>query len=129
MVSEFMQSILDRLAKLEADIAEIERAVQATSAEVAGTTTRSEVALSIATLNEYIHTLNSAMRLAKRAGLPEEFSRYVTEIQRIIRLINQLKIAMYALQAARMAAGDPLAIAQAGIAIGSVVVTASDTEW
>lgn len=124
-----MQSILDRLAKLESEITAIESAVKSTSAEVAGTTTRSEVALSISTLNEYIHTLNSAIRLAKRAGLPDDFRKYATEIQRAIRLINQLKIAMYALTAARVAAGDPLAIIQAGIAIGAVAVTAADTEW
>jgi division protein CdvB (Snf7/Vps24/ESCRT-III family) len=141
MANAFIQDILDRLAKLEADsaqdipnrltkleaeIADINRGIKAISSEVAGTTTRSEVALSIATLNEYIHTLNSAIRLAKRCGLPDDFAKYATEIQQIIRLINQLKIAYQLLTAAEVAAGNPLAIAQLGITVGSAIVTATD---
>jgi len=121
--------LVEKVLALELQLKEIEAAVRSTSAEVAGTTTRSELALNIATLNEYIHVLNSAIRLAKRVGLPDDFAKYATEIQRIIRIINQLKIAYYALSAAEMAAGDPLAYIRAGIAIGSAVVTAADTEW
>ena len=112
----------DKVLALEAQLKDIDSSLKGMVTSTGAIASQSDIALSIATLNEYTHTLTSAMRLAKRCGLPEEFHNAVTEIQRILRLINMLKIAYLALAAARVAAGDPLAIAQAGIAIGGVIV-------
>lgn len=128
MVSTWMQTeVLDKIAKLEQELADVHRAVQDASKEVAGATTASELALTIQSLNEYIRTINKAIRLAKRAGLPEDFAYAATQVQKLIRMVNQLRIAYTLLASARLAAGDPIAIAQAGIAIGSVILTSVDT--
>ena len=87
---------------------------------------RMDMAEATSQLNNYLITLRSAIRLARRMGLPDVVDQQLRQIQQLIRLIYQLRMAYYALLAARTAAGDPLAIAQAGIAIGGAVLTSMD---
>lgn len=55
------------------------------------------------------------MAQMQRMGLPENVTQAMDFIQSLIRAVNALRMAYYALQIARMAAGDPLAWAQFGI--------------
>jgi precorrin-3B methylase len=62
--------------------------------------------------------------LLRKLGLPEEASEQIRKLQEIMAAVNSLRLAYGALQAARMAAGDPIAwgmaAMQAGIAIDSL---------
>jgi len=85
-----------------------------------------DMAEATSTLVTYEIALRSALRLAKRLGLPDEVNGAITEIQKLIRIVHQLQMAYLLLTSARAAAGDPLAIFQASIAIGSAVITATE---
>lgn len=51
----------------------------------------------------------------RRAGFSEQQQQLIAEIQQLIALFNKLRLSLAALQAARMAAGDPIAWAQFGV--------------
>jgi hypothetical protein len=65
----------------------------------------------------YRNLLFSTMSLMDKTGLTN-----TTQIRRMITLLNRLRMAYLSVQAARMAAGDPLAWAMAGIAVTTVGV-------
>jgi len=65
--------------------------------------------------------------LFRRMGLPENVEAAVAQVQRLISIINQLRLAIVALQVARMAAGDVTAWIGAGVAVTSVGYTVYDT--
>lgn len=66
--------------------------------------------------------LYRTLGLISRASGNEDLNKFCEHIQRAISLCNRLRLAYAALQAARMAAGDPLAWAMAGISIAEVGV-------
>jgi len=70
----------------------------------------------------YTSALLSGLNLARRMGLPDHMRDQITGIQRMIRMLNALKATYHAVMVARMAAGDPLAWIQAGIAVGTVAM-------
>lgn len=47
--------------------------------------------------------------LLRRTGLPENADQAITKLTQVIRIMMQARMALLAFQAARMAAGDPLA--------------------
>jgi len=66
--------------------------------------------------------LSRSLALSQRMGLPDRASEMIAQIQRIERAVLSLRAAYLALQAARMAAGDPLAWATAGLAVGALAL-------
>lgn len=67
--------------------------------------------------------LSRSLALASRLTGSEDLKKSIAVMQRAIAIANQLRLALAALQAARMVAGDPLAWAMAGIAAGEVAVS------
>ena len=67
--------------------------------------------------------LMRALHLFSILGLPPKIEEQIREIQRIIVAINSLTTAYHALQVARMAAGDPIAWATAGIQVATTIVS------
>lgn len=61
--------------------------------------------------------VSRTLSLLDRAGLTNTVA-----IQQKIALLNQLRLAYLAVQAARLAAGDPLAWGMAAISVGEVAV-------
>jgi len=61
--------------------------------------------------------------LAAQLTGDENLQRGIRTMQRAIAVANQLRLALAALQAARMAAGDPLAWAMAGLSFAEVGVS------
>lgn len=118
--------LVTKVLELETKLNEIQTSVNKTTEDIRSTSGTANIGLSIATLNEYIFVLRVATRLVKKFGLPEDFTMIVTEIQRILRWINTLKIAYYSLIALQAATADPLTVLRAGIAIGSSTVTLMD---
>jgi hypothetical protein len=66
--------------------------------------------------------LYRSLRLAARLTGNENLQEAMEVMQEAIATANKLRLAYAALQAARMAAGDPLAWALAGVAIGELAV-------
>lgn len=66
--------------------------------------------------------LSRTLGLAARLTGDENLERGIRTMQRAIAIANQLRLALAALQAARMAAGDPLAWAMFGVSVGTVFV-------
>jgi len=64
--------------------------------------------------------------LMRKLGLPPQLDRAIAGLQRFIAMVNQARLALAALQTARMAAGDPLAWATFGLAAGSTAVSVFD---
>jgi len=62
-----------------------------------------------------------SLSLARRLG-GENLKELITIAQRAIIIINRLRLALRALQLARMATGDPVAWALAGISAAEVAV-------
>lgn len=60
--------------------------------------------------------------LVRRLSGSEDLKQSIDAMQRWIAVANRLRLAYAALQAARMAAGDPLAWAMAGLALAEVGV-------
>lgn len=60
--------------------------------------------------------------LVHRLSGNEDLNDAITLMQRTIAIANRLRLALAALQAARMAAGDPLAWAMAGLSLAEVGV-------
>jgi len=61
--------------------------------------------------------------LMRRLGLPPQIDRAIAGLQQLISTANQARLALLALQAVRMAAGDPIAWMQAGISVVTVAVS------
>lgn len=68
------------------------------------------------TIRELQTIFSRTLALIKQATGNEDINALITIIQKAIRITNQLRLALATLQAARMAAGDPIAWAMAGIA-------------
>ena len=67
--------------------------------------------------------LMRALHLFDIMGLPPKVDAQIREIQRIVVAVNSLTTAYHALQVARMAAGDPIAWAVAGIQVATTIVS------
>lgn len=67
--------------------------------------------------------LYRTLSLASRLTGDEDLRRGMQTMQRAIMIANQLRLAYAALQAARLAAGDPLAWALAGVAVAEFGVS------
>jgi hypothetical protein len=67
--------------------------------------------------------LSRSLGLASRLTGSEDLQKSIAVMQRAIAIANQLRLALAALQAARMASGDPLAWVMAGLAVGEVGVS------
>jgi len=63
--------------------------------------------------------------LMRQIGLPTPIDRAIAKLQQIISVANQARLALAALQAARMAAGDPLAWGLFFVSAGATVANAS----
>ena len=70
--------------------------------------------------------LSRSLGLAARLTGDENLKRGIQTMQKAIVTANQLRLALAALQAARMAAGDPLAWAMAAVGVVSTIVTVSE---
>lgn len=79
------------------------------------------------TLRREIVTTNSiltqSLSMMGRLGLKGQVGQQIRELQRLIMVLNQMRIALLAFHAARMAAGDPWAWATAGLAAGSAAIS------
>lgn len=70
--------------------------------------------------------LQGYLGLLHRLGLPEEIDAIITNLQHLIQIVNAARRALIALQALRMAAGDPIAWAQFGLMAGTFAVDISE---
>ena len=77
-------------------------------------------------LRQLERILFRSLALLRRMGLPEDVEAGIMRLQRLITIVRSAQIALIALQAARMAAGDPLAWIQAGLGVATTVASASD---
>lgn len=75
---------------------------------------------------KYTTALNAALSIARTMGLPDDQMAAMLTIQKMISALFMLRAAYAAVAIARGAAGDPLAIAGAGIGIGAFIVTLMD---
>jgi hypothetical protein len=66
--------------------------------------------------------LYRSLDLVQRACGSTEFGKFIRAAQKVIVMANRLRLALLALQAARMASGDPFAWALAGISFAEVGV-------
>lgn len=66
------------------------------------------------------------MYLLRRMGLPENADAVVSKLTQLIRVLAQARMALLAFQAARMAAGDPLAWLTFGATAASFAYDAGD---
>ncbi len=64
--------------------------------------------------------LYRTLGLLQRMGLPENIDNAVWKLRTMIRIANQARLALRALQAARMATGDPLAWAMFGLSVAEL---------
>lgn len=64
--------------------------------------------------------LYRTMGLLQRMGLPEDVDRAIWQLRTMIRIANKARLALAALQMARMAAGDPIAWAMAGVSLAEL---------
>lgn len=71
--------------------------------------------------------LSRTLSLVERATGNKNLKEAISQMQKAIMVANQLRLAMAALQAARMMAGDPLAIAMAGVAVAEFAFTMGDS--
>lgn len=67
--------------------------------------------------------LSRSLSLASRLTGDEGLQRGIATIQSTIAWLNRLRLAYRAVQLARLAAGDPLAWALAGISVAEVIVS------
>lgn len=67
-----------------------------------------------------------SLGLVRRLSGSDDLNTLISQAQNAIRIANQLRLALLALQATRMAAGDPLAWAMAGIAVAETVLSVID---
>lgn len=70
--------------------------------------------------------LFKSLGMVKRASGSEDLNKFIADTQKAIRIANQLRLTLAALQAARMASGDPLAWAMAAISVGEFAFSAGD---
>jgi len=70
--------------------------------------------------------LYRTLGLVERAAGNKNLTELVRQMQKAIMIANQLRLALLAVQAARMAAGDPLAWAMAGISVAETAFTFVD---
>ena len=68
-------------------------------------------------IRRYETVLYRALGLVARMGLPENVKEQLRVLQQTIAAVNRLRLAYAALQAARLAAGDPVAWGLAGIGV------------
>jgi len=77
---------------------------------------REELTLDIAQILQFERALNRSLYIVKRlSGGDENLRRTIDSTQRLVAIVNSLRLAYKALQVARMAAGDPIAWATAAI--------------
>jgi len=65
--------------------------------------------------------LYRTLGLLSRAGLGEDVDAAIRKVQELIRVLNMLRLSLAAFQAARAAAGDPIAVAQFAITLATTV--------
>lgn len=77
-------------------------------------------------LTKWITSLNSALSLARKMGLPDEYSEAIIAIQKMISTLYMLKAALDAVRLSRALAGDPLAIASLAVDLTGAGLTVAD---
>lgn len=77
-------------------------------------------------LQQLLIVFSGVLSLIRKMGLPEDVNEFVFAIQKMISMIYTLQAAILALQAARAAGGDPIAMAQFGIAVAATVGISTD---
>jgi len=64
--------------------------------------------------------------ILRRMGLPPEVDAMIAKMQQVVMIANQARLALLALQAVRLASGDPFAWAMMGLAVFNVGYSAGD---
>ena len=82
-----------------------------------------EAAIEVRRLQTLLYT---TLNVVRRLTGDENLIASIDLMQRAIRVANTLRLAYAALLAARVAAGDPIAIAQAGVTIIGTAITVGD---
>lgn len=72
-------------------------------------------------------TLYRTLDLAQKLGMPADLSQAISIIQRQISALNELRLAILAVQAARLAAGDPVAWAFAAVSVVGATVSLAES--
>lgn len=70
--------------------------------------------------------LYQTLSLVRRASGDEDLDRFIAKAQRAIAIANKLRLTLAALQAARMATGDPLAWGMFGITAATTAYDVAD---
>lgn len=70
--------------------------------------------------------LSRTLSMVNRASGSEDLKKFTRDMQEALAMANRLRLALAALQAARMASGDPLAWAMAGVAVGEALFSVGD---
>lgn len=70
--------------------------------------------------------LYRALGLVERASGSPDLKKLTRDMQKATLVANQLRLALAALQAARMASGDPIAWAMAAVSVGEALFSAGD---
>jgi len=70
--------------------------------------------------------LYRTLDLVRRASGSESLDKLTRDLQEALAMANRLRLALAALQAARAASGDPIAIAMAAVSIGEALFSAGD---
>ncbi len=70
--------------------------------------------------------LYRTLSIARALGLPDELNQQVIAIQRLIALLNQLRLAIIAVQAAMLPGAGWIAVLLAATAVGTTAVSVGD---
>jgi len=70
--------------------------------------------------------LYRTLGIARRLGLPDEVNKQIVAIQRVIALLNQMRLALIAVQAAMLPGAGWIALLLAATAVGTSAVSVGD---
>lgn len=70
--------------------------------------------------------LYRTLAIARRLGLPDELNKQIVAIQRVIALLNQMRLAILAVQAAMLPGAGWIALLIGATAVGTAAVSWGD---
>jgi len=121
--------LVDKVLENEEKLNQMESTInQLTSIDIKGMN-EEEIEKATTSLYRYELALRSALRLAKRMGLPDQVEQAIILMQRVQRVVHLLEMTYHALMVAEAAAGNPMAWIswiQFGIYAGTTAVTMGD---
>ena len=74
------------------------------------------------TLRQVNTLMLQSASLLRRMGFSEDVNRSIADFQRLLMIVNRARLALMAFQAARLAAGDPIAWGLAIVAGGNLAL-------